>query len=200
MLLLRASYDPGNMLIFSSQRCYEVDAAIIPILHTLKLNSKRLNHLANHTQPGSRKARWLSKKGVPPQAIGRTCSLPVACHHCCCTCFAISSGPSNEQLFTLRSGLCPTGKGQSLSAIPRPEHTEPLRVGQPQPRAQAAWLQVAPQLSLFILTFPLYWWLLRVLPKLWPNVSGKSEPNVNKYSSGCSESCSYFYFLFPWDL
>lgn len=33
------------------------------------------------------------------------------------------------------------------------------------------------------------------LPKLWPNVSGKSKPNVNKYSSGMFRK--FFLLLFP---
>lgn len=88
-----------------------------------------------------------------------SCGLPLLLLYLLCCFFR----PQQWEVFTLRPGRCPTGKGQPLPAIPRPEHTEPLRVGQPQPRAQAARLQVAPQLSLFILTLPLYWWILRVL-------------------------------------
>lgn len=164
MLLLRASYDPGNMLIFSSQQCCEIDAAIIPILQIQKLNSKRLNHLTKDTQPGSRKARWLSIRGVPPQAIGRTWSFPVACHCCCCTCFAVSSGPSNGRCSHWGLAGVPLGRASLCLLSPGQSTLSP-----------SGWVSPSPGPKL-----PGFRWPLSCPSSSWP------FPYIGGYSGSCS--------------
>lgn len=114
-------------------------------------------------------------------------------------CIAVSSGaPACVAVHTGAWGAML----RLLPALLRPEHAESLRVGRLQPRTQAVRPQRAPQLSVFILTLPLDWWPLRVLPfpslKYGPHISGHFEPGVPKDSSGCLEIFSYF--LFPWHL
>lgn len=58
--------------------------------------------------------------------------------------------------------LASSWEGPGSAWTPRPEDTESLRVGQPEPRAQAAGIQVEPLLSPGLLTLFLYCWLLRL--------------------------------------